>query len=134
MNIKQAENMSELIQMYNNGVFDVENESREITVPREGHVFDEDESVKWNREQRDMLVNKKKQACQDYFQKRNETESNLWNQVDSMYSESYGSLLTKEQVSKVRVKAYSDRHSEGFMPVIDEMDELLDLVVDIMNT
>lgn len=131
MNIKQAESMRELIQMYDDGVFDVENEAHDIKVPREGHVFDEEKSVKWNREQRERLAENKKQARKDYYRKSNEAESNLWDQVDRLFAQV--NRLTKEQVGVIRVKAYADRHSEGFMPVIDEMDDLVDLVKDVMN-
>ena len=132
MNIKQAESMRELIQMYDDGVFDVENEAHNIKVPREGHVFDEDKYVKWNREQRELLMEQKKQARRDYYEKSNEAESNLWDQVDRLFAQE--SRLSKEQIGIIRIKAYADHHSEGFMPVIDEMDELIDLIKDVMNT
>lgn len=70
--------MEELIQMKRNSAFYIENKSYLIKVPKEGHIFDENKSLKWNRAQRELLIQKREQANQYYSSKIKDARENMW--------------------------------------------------------
>jgi len=98
---------------------------------KEGHIFDENKSVKWNREEVirqnnlffEEFENLKKQEKKDWKE--------LMNQLYSYLEKEYD--LNHNQIEKLYSFAYEDAHSEGIRNVLIVFDELADLYFDLKN-
>lgn len=96
---------------------------------KEGHIFDENQSVKWNKEEvirHNELIDIKKK---EYQAESNRLNSKLWNDVVEALMEDYN--FNKAQAEKIWSFAYAEKHS--YMgDTFGYAEELADLVSDII--
>lgn len=98
---------------------------------KEDHVFDEDKSVKWNREKA-KEHNENVKAIDDANRKasrdmENQFASDLTNVLKEEYS------FTNEVAKKVFYKAWQDGHSSGYYSVVSEAEDIAEFVSEIME-
>lgn len=94
------------------------------------HIFDEEQSVKWNREEvirRNEEINKERDALQRArYQAIMDAEEDIVNYLSKNYPK-----ISKEKVRKLFDKIYSDYYRDRFnceiQRVIDMCEEYLDL-------
>lgn len=100
-------------------------EQRRIKPFAETHVFDEEQTVKWNREMVEKENQKRVSKMQELISTKNAIEKE---QTDLLYEEvenAYG--IPRKAAEKLWSKAYDDGHSDGFYRVLDIFEEYLDL-------
>lgn len=118
---------AEFLKKIENGEYDV-NRSQIVTLHKvsKGHIFDEDLSVKRNKE----LVEENNEAyinqCKEYNTKRHELNSQLYVDAVSVLVHEYG--VSTEKASVIYDYAYRESHSAGMQEVFQTADELFDLV------
>jgi len=108
---KQFENMLEYPKM--------------VTI-REGHVFDEDKSVKWNREQFESLKATER------------AERDAWQREERRMEQSFTDMLTKAIMTELTIceaaaksvanKAWEEGHSSGYSNILHYADDYVDLL------
>lgn len=91
------------------------------------HIFDEDQSVKWNREQ--VEVNNKE--YQNEVARLNTAKNKARDSVvelilDKIQSE-VGHKLSRKKAQAIWSMAYEEGHSFGFYGIINHLSELIDL-------
>lgn len=95
---------------------------------KEGHVFDENQSVKWNREQV-AIRNKEILEMKSASRKFNSLVCEMIEDVIKTEVFEYENL-TQEAKDFLFYKAYEDGHSGGYYEVKNKLEEYLDLVTD----
>lgn len=93
-----------------------------------GHVFDEDQSVKWNNEQVEIR-NAEILAEQQAYRKETNRLTELVNtDIHNALVNEYG--VTPKQAEVLFRFAYSEHHSSGYSEVLNSLDELHDFASD----
>lgn len=98
---------------------------------KENHIFDENKTVRWNKEEvirRNEKIDKEiKETLANC-----ESLSNDYNEfIYTNAMEAYG--YSRAVVEKIYSKAYEDSHSNGYKEVLSKFEELLDFVKDVMD-
>lgn len=99
----------------------------------EGHVFDEDKSVKWNKEEvvrKNAEIKAKKEA---YNQSRAVKFSEFEEDVAAMLIEEYAINDNKAIADKIVSIAYTEGHSGGMYEILNEAMTYADFVEDILK-
>lgn len=90
------------------------------------HIFDEEKSVRWNKEEvirRNLKIEEDiKKASDDYSKAENE----FFDMVMENAMLNYG--FTRPMVEKVWGKAYEDSHSSGYRSVVVSFENYLDFI------
>ena len=100
-------------------------EAKRIKPFVETHVFDENQSVKWNKEKVIEENKNREEKIQEFSRVAKDLVSK---QFDLLYEEvesSYG--IPKNAAEKLWSKAYSEGHSEGYHCALSIFEEYLDL-------
>lgn len=106
----------------------------EFSKVKENHIFDEDKSVRWNREQ--VVINNK---LYDDEVKRLNTEKNkvrdkLTNEIYDAIVEYVGKKhINREKATKIWGYAYDKGHSYGYNEVLTYLYEIADLICDMFE-
>ena len=97
----------------------------------ENHIFDEEKSVRWNKEevirQNEKIDDEIKRANDDYSKANDKFQAFLVNHV----FETYG--FTKEMIKVAWDKAYEQSHSYGFNEVVETFEEYLDFSLEMIT-
>lgn len=98
----------------------------------EDYVFDEDKSVKWNKEEvkrQNELIQKEKEYYIEKSQKlQEEFENDCINSICSGYTK-----INKKQASLIFNYAYRKSHSGGYYNVLSTLEELEELINSILE-
>lgn len=103
-----------------------------IRRPRTGDIINEDNSVKWNREEVVRL-----QKVYDEEVKKLNTAKN--NRRDNLYKELYEVIryevrgITINDAQQIFQYAYREGHSDGYGEVFNNLDDIISLVSGIVN-
>jgi len=117
-------NYENIVNKINNGAYNVKTKRTEKEF-KENHIFDEDKSVKWNREEvirRNELI---KNAVRPIY--KDEFKEDLIE-----YILGYEVISNKTQAERIYAKAWEDGHIYGFYNVLQELEDLMDFVEDII--
>ena len=90
-----------------------------------GHVFDEDKSVKWNKEQFEKLNKKHDDEVKDLNRQKNLLYTSLVEAIkEYIISET---KVSKKKAEKIYDYLYEEYHAYGLMESLRHLDRLLDL-------
>ncbi|AEO93538.1 gp279 [Bacillus phage G] len=95
------------------------------------HVFDEDKSVKWNKEQVVLKNKERTDKREEYRKESNRLENQLREDISNAIAEEYG--FNKEQADIILGYAYERHHSSGYYEVINSLGELCDVFESFKN-
>lgn len=95
------------------------------------HVFDEDKSVKWNKEQVVLKNKERTDKREEYRKESNKLENQLREDISNAIAEEYG--FNKEQADIILGYAYEQHHSSGYYEVINSLGELCDVFESFKN-
>lgn len=126
MNNDEAMYIDDISSKYRNGDYDNKMESPySLRKYREDYVFDEDQSVKWNREEV-IRKNKKVQDKKDTYKAES---SRLQNQLNDDIIKAimfeYG--FNEEQAQIINGHAYDKHHSSGYYEILNCLNEICDI-------
>lgn len=124
--MKDKIDFEQVLQMTRNGEFENKVPYPNTSFLKEGDVFDEEKSVRWNKEQVTIYNDGIKNQRKEY--KRGETEAHklFTNSLISAIMNDTGLSLEKAEI--IYEKAYSDGHSGGYEDIISYAVELCDLL------
>lgn len=95
------------------------------------HIFDENQTVKWNREKA-AAVNEARIRAMDENRKEEGLAYNLFRQdVISALQNEYD--FSEDQAITIYNRAYESGHSEGYHKVVNEAEDLADFASEIMG-
>ena len=95
------------------------------------YIFDENKSVKWNREEAERLNQKAKDAREAYYKDQGKLDQQFHTDVISFIMNEY--KYTEKQAKIIFNRAYDTQHPSGYLDVLDEADELADFVDSVIN-
>ena len=98
-----------------------------------GHIFDENMSVKWNR---DKLEEENKKYRDEVARLNTEKSKGLWMVHDLVYQkiqEEVGHELSEHAAVAIFDYAYDSKHAYGFYAVRQELERLIELVSKILD-
>lgn len=100
--------------------------------PKEGTIFDEDKSVKWNKEEVIRLREKYDTEVRELNTKKNKERDNIEKEIYRIIkSEIKG--ITIEDAEHIYQYAFSEKHAYGYNDVINFVEELIDLISPIVK-
>lgn len=91
---------------------------------REDHVFDENKSVKWNKEEVVRQNEKIKAQMDAYNKSKSEAQQEFKNDVESYILNNHNIKDNKDIAEEIYNKAYSDGHSGGLHEILNYADEI----------
>lgn len=101
---------------------------------KEGHIFDEDKSVKWNREEVIRKNQEYEADTQKIKQVRKEAIDEAERKLQKFLIEEYEYFnLSSKQIQKLYNYAYEEYHSYGLSEILIHLDELVDLVSEVIT-
>lgn len=95
---------------------------------KEGTIFDEDKSVKWNREEvakRNLLYN---DEVKNLNRQKNQMYTELINLIKRYITQE--TKVSDKQATKIWNYVYEKYHSYGLTECINHLDDLLELFID----
>lgn len=95
---------------------------------KEGTIFDEDKSVKWNREEvakRNLLYN---DEVKNLNRQKNQMYTELINLIKRYITQE--TKVSDKQATKIWNYVYEEYHSYGLTECINHLDDLLELFID----
>lgn len=116
-----------------NSLYDQQREYKEKhPVYRELHVFDENKSVKWNREEAQRQNELRQKELYRYQKKISAQYSNLHDAFMEYIKDEYG--LSEEAAKLVYNAAYEDGHHAGYYEVLTYIATYADFANNIIKT
>lgn len=125
---KNTMTLNELREAIQNDDFKVEYMSRPKYV-KEGFVFNEDKSVKWNRDEVERVNAELKEKYDAYRKTVAEAEDAERNAIIETFASEYN--VSEAKVGAAYNYAYSESHSSGMYAVICTLEELMDLYAEM---
>lgn len=95
------------------------------------YVYDENKSVKWNREHQQELETKYASEIKEYTSKSNAKYKEFYYDVLKVLSEEF--RFNAKQAEIIFSRAYDDSHDVGLLGVANRAEDLADMVEDIIN-
>lgn len=96
-------------------------------------VFDEDKSVKWNKEQaqknNDDYDNEVKRLKQEKIKRRDEIYAEIYKTIQ----EEVGFGISEKKAAKIWEYAYDKGHSAGWYEIIINLEEIKELVKSVLD-
>lgn len=83
---------------------------------KENYVYDENQTVKWNREHQEELANKYQEELQKYHNVANQMETQFVNDLIEALMTNY--KFTEVQAKNIYKKAWEEGHADGLSAVI----------------
>lgn len=91
------------------------------------HVFDENKSVKWNREQVEINNAAYRAEVARLNTEKNKARDDVINMIIEKIQSEVGASLSKRKAKAIWELAYEERHSYGFYDVREYLFKLIDL-------
>lgn len=95
------------------------------------YIYDENKSVKWNKEHREELVNSYYDKVDEFHKLSNEKEKQFRKDLINALVEEY--KLTENQAENVYIRAWEDGHSDGLSQVVYDAIDYADFARDILD-
>lgn len=95
---------------------------------KEGTIFDEDKSVKWNREE----VAKRNLLYDDEVKNLNRQKNQMYTELINLIKRyiTQATKVSDKQATKIWNYVYEEYHSYGLTECINHLDDLLELFID----
>ena len=95
---------------------------------KEGTIFDEDKSVKWNREE----VAKRNLLYDDEVKNLNRQKNQMYTELINLIKRyiTQETKVSDKQATKIWNYVYEEYHSYGLTECINHLDDLLELFID----
>jgi hypothetical protein len=107
-----------------------------ISMVRDGYIFDEDKSVKWNREQvtknNQKYQDEVKRLNQEKMRKREEVYSDFYKDILESLSIATGGKKFSTGQAKIIWK-YMEGHLQDSYDIASPLDELIDMIADFVT-
>ena len=101
---------------------------------REGTILDENQSVKWNREQVELSKKEYDAELKKLRKQHSEIERHALNAVYSYIQDNLcHQFFSTEKCAILYSKAYERGHSAGYQEVMNYVDEYIDFLNDMMS-
>lgn len=101
-----------------------------------GHVFDEDQSVKWNKEQVEINNRKYKEEVARLNTLKNKARDSVHEDIYKHIQREVGHDLSRDKAIAIWAYAYDQGHAYGITEVKHYLDEIMEVVkksVGVMN-
>ena len=98
---------------------------------KENYVYDENQTVKWNREHQVELTNRYQEDLKDYHQAANAKDQEFQLDMQKAINQEYG--FSVKQIDTILSKAWENGHADGLRAVVNEARELADFALDIIK-
>lgn len=98
-----------------------------------GWITDENQSVKWNREQVDLNNRNYKKAVAELNTKKNKARDDVLDDIYERIQYQVGYNLSLNSAIKIWNYAYENGHGYGMSEIKCYLDEIVDLVSDILD-
>lgn len=96
------------------------------------HVFDENQSVKWNREQVEAHNRKHDQEVKDLNTKKNKRRDELMEEICYKIVHELDFRINTDGAKKIFNRAYEQGHSNGIIEVFYHLEELVSLFYEVL--
>lgn len=97
----------------------------------ENYVYDEDKTVRWNKEHREELIKEYRQKQDEYQKESNRVYEQFKLDLVSALKNRY--KLNEKQSEIIFNKAWNEAHSEGLSSIVDLAEDLVELIIDIFD-
>lgn len=116
--------IQDVVQLVEKGIYDV----KIVKFPTiaADFIFDENESVKWNKEKVEEMNSKNKAKTQELIELRKKMKNEMFE--DLAIAVSFQTNFTNEQADLIVHKAWMEGHSAGIREVVCVIEELIDFV------
>lgn len=104
-----------------------------LTKLPKGWITDENQSVKWNREQVELNNQNYQKAVAELNTKKNEALDAIYEEIYKKIQDEVGYGISKKSAIKIWNHAYSEGHSCGFYTIRSYLEELIDLISEILD-
>lgn len=98
-----------------------------------GYVMDENQSVKWNREQVELNNQNYQKAVAELNIKKNKARDAVYEDIFKKIQHEVGHSISRNSAIKIWNYAYAEGHSCGWMNIKAYLDEIIDLVSEILD-
>lgn len=98
---------------------------------KENYVYDENQTVKWNREHQIELTNRYQEDLKDYHQAANAKDQEFQLDMQKAINQEYGFSI--KQIDTILSKAWENGHADGLSSVVNEARELAEFALDIIR-
>lgn len=95
------------------------------------YVYDENQTVKWNREQQEYLTECYQNDLAKFHAECNRVELLFFNDLKKMLVDTFG--FSVMQVETISCKAWDDGHADGLENVVNQAIELADFAQQILE-
>lgn len=102
-----------------------------INYLKEGTTIDENETIKWNRDEVERLNAETKQKLEENRAERVAMNEKETNDIITAYSNYSG--FSKEAVNVVYSYAHQESHAYGIQEILGTLEEVLDVMIKIKN-
>ena len=99
----------------------------------EGYIIDENQSVKWNREQVRLTNENYRKELADLNAKKSEARSAILNDVYEYIQFEVGNNLSRESAIKIWEYAYAEGRDDGIHYIKCCLDDVIDLILEILD-
>ena len=118
---------------------------KKFAMYKEGHIFDEEKSVKWNREEVERRNKEYKEEQNRLIKEHKEEFDSAKDTVISLIAEELKSILPgaeaelvhpdnlKKKAARIFAEAWDRGHPYGMHEVLVEVEELVDFIDDFMK-
>lgn len=96
-------------------------------------ITDENQSVKWNREQVELNNQNYQKAVAELNTKKNKARDSVYEEIYEKIQDEVGHNLSRNSAIKIWSHAYDEGHGFGFLAIRSYLDELIDLVSEILD-
>ena len=98
-----------------------------------GWITDENQSVKWNRDQVELNNQNYQKAVAELNTKKNKARDSVYEEIYEKIQDEVGHNLSRNSAIKIWSRAYDKGHGFGFHNIKCYLDELIDLVSEILD-
>lgn len=122
-----------IIDRIKNNEYETKIEYPKLTRYRADTIIDEDETVRWNREEVKKRNNARMEALDEYRNSLYEGELAFKEDLASYLVTYNEDTINMEQARVIVKRAWMEGHSDGLKNVLDISDELAELVVEVIS-
>lgn len=96
-------------------------------------ITDENQSVKWNREQVELNNQNYQKAVAELNTKKNKARDEIMEDIYIKIEDEVGHGISRNSAIKIWNYAYAEGHSSGWMNIKVYLEEIIDLISDILG-
>lgn len=98
-----------------------------------GWITDENQSVKWNREQVELNNQNYQKAVKELNAKKNKARDAVYEDIYKKIQDEVGHDISRQSAIKIWNYAYEKGHAYGWIDIKNCLDDIVDLVSDILD-